>query len=565
MAPPRRQRESATTATSHTATLPNVEMSSDPLTSANAPSITPRQWIGKRKASDSENIVRASVQIRPAVPALPTGKRIRIPIPPSSPPTATLEPVDEDSDEEEEDDSEDEDQEISHATDRQMDIVATKLLTLLRPELRRMQKKQNKQYRTISARLEKIEESLSAGFFLASNHTPKLDYLVNRVSADGDASATPIPPPPPLTIPTTNNTTEHIESAGLQPSYADILRLSKPEGQETTNKKPTKRDNSLSRVKRTITIARSDNGLPPVDPLTIRNTLNATLRDIQAPPNAIISTVTLNQKNNYILTTREDCPASTVLQYKETLQSTLQNIDNTTAAMKPQETWAKVAVHGINLLAYPDDTIGMELLQKEVETHNPGVTLTTTPRYITRPENRTGKRDSSIVICVASESLANQLTKKGVLIDCQRRKSERYWAARPSDQCSSCQGFGHHWKRCVTNPICRLCAQAHKTGDHVCPQCPSSRGKQCPHTVLRCINCDMDHHASDRTCPVITKLRGLPRNRNTNEIAAADQIAPTLTGTELANAGARWDETNPTGNQLPQDDDSMEVSHGSQY
>ena len=256
-----------------------------------------------------------------------------------------------------------------------MDIVATKLFTLLRPELRRMQKKQNKQYRTISARLEKIEESLSAGFFLASNHTPKLDYLVNRVSADGDASATPNPPPPPLTIPTTNNTTEHIESAGLQPSYADILRLSKPEGQETTNKKPTKRDNSLSRVKRTITIARSDNGLPPVDPLTIRNTLNATLRDIQAPPNAIISTVTLNQKNNYIPTTREDCPASTVLQYKETLHSTLQNINNTTVAMKPQETWAKVAVHGINLLAYPDDTIGMELLQKEVETHNPGVTL----------------------------------------------------------------------------------------------------------------------------------------------------------------------------------------------
>jgi hypothetical protein len=75
----------------------------------------------------------------------------------------------------------------------------------------------------------------------------------------------------------------------------------------------------------------------------------------------------------------------------------------------------------------------------------------------------------------------------------------------------------------------------------------------------------MDHHASDRTCPVITKLRGLPRNRNTNEIAAADQIAPTLTGTELANAGARWDEANPTENQLPQDDDSMEVSHGSQY
>ena len=81
------------------------------------------------------------MQIRPAVPALPTGKGIRIPVPPSSPPTATLEPVGGDSDEEEEEDSEDEDQEVSLATDQQMDIVATKLLTLLRPELRRMQKK----------------------------------------------------------------------------------------------------------------------------------------------------------------------------------------------------------------------------------------------------------------------------------------------------------------------------------------------------------------------------------------------------------------------------------------
>ena len=60
--------------------------------------------------------------------------------------------------------------------------------------------------------------------------------------------------------------------------------------------------------------------------------------------------------------------------------------------------------------------------------------------------------------------------------------------------------------------------------------------------------------------------QGLPRNRNANEIAAADQIAPTLTGIELANAGARWDETNSTENQqLPRDDDSMEVSHGNQY
>ena len=59
------------------------------------------------------------------------------------------------------------------------------------------------------------------------------------------------------------------------------------------------------------------------------------------PANAVISTVTLNQKNNYVLTTREDCPATTVLEYEETLQTALHEIDNATTAMNPQETWVR--------------------------------------------------------------------------------------------------------------------------------------------------------------------------------------------------------------------------------
>ncbi len=156
-----------------------------------------------------------------------------------------------------------------------------------------------------------------------------------------------------------------------------------------------KGDIKPSRVKRTITIARTSTDQPPVDPLTVRNTLNTTLRNAQAPPNAVISTVALNQKNNYVLTTREDCTAATILKYKETLQTALQGIDNSTAAMKPQETWAKVMVHGVNLLAYPDDSMGMASLQQEIEMHNPSIQLTTPPRYITRPENRAGKKASS--------------------------------------------------------------------------------------------------------------------------------------------------------------------------
>ena len=50
----------------------------------------------------------------------------------------------------------------------------------------------------------------------------------------------------------------------------------------------------------------------------------------------------------------------------------------------------------------------MALLQKELETHN-NVRLTTLPRYITRSESR---KDSSVLVCVTSEALANQLQRK---------------------------------------------------------------------------------------------------------------------------------------------------------
>ncbi len=90
------------------------------------------------------------------------------------------------------------------------DLIARKVFALLHPELRRMKKSQNKHYNTLNARLAKIEEDLSAVFFLASNHTPKVDFLVKRIHDATEAPTTAdIPPPPPLII-TTNETISHI-------------------------------------------------------------------------------------------------------------------------------------------------------------------------------------------------------------------------------------------------------------------------------------------------------------------------------------------------------------------
>ena len=126
-----------------------------------------------------------------------------------------------------------------------------------------------------------------------------------------------------------------MEPTAQQSSYADILRLSKPGTKESTTKK--NRKNSLSKRKWTITITRTNDDQLPADPLTIRHALNSTLRDSQAPPNAVISAAAVNRKNNYVLASREDCPAATILEYKEIPQSTLQRLDNTATAMQPRK------------------------------------------------------------------------------------------------------------------------------------------------------------------------------------------------------------------------------------
>lgn len=271
----------------------------------------------------------------------------------------------------------------------------------------------------------------------------------------------------------------------------------------TTNRKT----NTISRSQRTITITRASHEKPNCTPPQFRDAVNTALKNAGAPANALISSVNLNQNNNIVLLTREDCTANTILAYKDLIDRTAHQLDSSVVCIKPQEVWSKVAIHGINLEAFPDTAQGMQLLQEEIETHNPTITLTTLPRYLTRPENRINKRDSSVCVCVNSETLARQMTKQGVLILCQRRKTERYWTARPSDQCTNCQGFGHHWRRCRLAARCRLCAQQHKTTEHTCPTCPRANGKQCPHTTLRCNNCDGPHHASDRSCELLISVR----------------------------------------------------------
>lgn len=499
------------------AITPTIEFSSDPITSVNAPTTTPRSTVAKRKPAFLDSSIHRM-----------TGNRVnkfnKFPkrstafAPPSSPPMIP---------------------DNTHtSTDGETIALLTKTVMDLTLEVRRLQRSVDKSSNTIKSDIEDLKTKIDSAFFLTANTTTKVEYLIacNAGNANKNTTQASTPAPPPLTAttkpPADGETTTPLTQ---QLTYADVMRINPTS--DPTNRKPNsnrqegEKRKPIPRANRTITIARETTAKPNTNPVELRDRLNEALREASAPPQAVISSVTLNAKNNLILLTRDDCQAGTVLAYQDALRKVLQKHDTVaTTTIKAQETWYKVAVHGINLEKYPDDSRGMHLLKQEIETHNPTVKLCTTPRFITRPENRINKTESSVCICVNNESTANNITKTGLVILCDRKKTERYWTARPSDQCSNCQGFGHHWRRCNRPPTCRLCSANHKTRDHQCPNCPSAKGKQCPHTILSCTNCSGPHHASDRLCPTLQQARtprGIPavvEMDNDDDMAESDEL-----------------------------------------
>jgi len=113
-------------------------------------------------------------------------------------------------DDEEASDYDEEDEDEDDEALENVDLLALKLLELLRPELRRIEKMQNKQHRAISERLTKLEKASLRGFFLRPNAIPEIDPPADHISkklkgqsplTEGCTSATAIAPPPSFRYP----------------------------------------------------------------------------------------------------------------------------------------------------------------------------------------------------------------------------------------------------------------------------------------------------------------------------------------------------------------------------
>jgi hypothetical protein len=297
------------------------------------------------------------------------------------------------------------------------------------------------------------------------------------------------------------------------------IDIGKPKrNEETTTPKP------ISKAQRRFIILRESEGSSEFEPVRIRDAINNALTRDKAPPTLKVAEVSLNPRGNIVILTRDNCTAEGVMKHKEAIEKAVKETDTKAKAIQSTEHWHKLLVHGIDIHSFPDGDEGMGRLRDEIETYNPSIQLMNNPRYLTRPEKRRDKSRSSVVIAIQCKESAETAEQRGILVHGTKRKTAKFIATRPFDQCTRCQHFGHSWQRCKGEERCRLCAGAHATNQHECRIC-ETRGnlKGCQHTLLRCCNCRAAHRASDPNCPQIKELHAKYNVRPTGESIIASQ------------------------------------------
>ncbi len=151
-------------------------------------------------------------------------------------------------------------------------------------------------------------------------------------------------------------------------------------------------------------------------------------------------------------------------------------------------------------------------MKEDIEEYNTDIKLAAPPRWLTKPEIRTGKSHSSLIISFLTASEAKFALNNRLIIAGKVVKTSPFIESKSTTQCHRCQKFGHHQQTCKSTPQCQFCGQEHHTTLHSCPICESN--KQCTHLTLQCVNCQGKHKATDKRCEVYRKL--LEKNTTTD-------------------------------------------------
>jgi hypothetical protein len=146
-------------------------------------------------------------------------------------------------------------------------------------------------------------------------------------------------------------------------------------------------------------------------------------------------------------------------------------------------------------------------ISASISTNYPQLIQGQTQRWLTTPDRRQQKTNSTIVISLASTVKKVDIGRQNLIVCNRESQLHDYISYGRSTQCHNCQSYGHPAALCQNDTYCAVCACHHETKDHpyTLPTC--KKGPTCTHPPIHCINCDAPHKASDLNCPERIKLR----------------------------------------------------------
>jgi hypothetical protein len=283
-------------------------------------------------------------------------------------------------------------------------------------------------------------------------------------------------------------------------TWANIVEQATPcTTTSTITKASKKRPEHTPEPERTLILKAST--LPTnFNPLQIRESINNAL--VNAKLTISIVLVRLSVNNNIVIEVKQGHTAAQ-LKEKETVWS---HLVPRLQEVVVREKWYKLVAHSVatDLILADSEEKQMVAFKEDIETYNHDIELAAPPRWLTKPESRTGKLHSSLVLSFKTQRELKHALRNRIVIAGTPVRTSEFVDIRPSTQCRNCQKFGHHQRTCRHPTRCQLCAGQHSTSVHKCSTCQAT--KECSHTQFKCANCEGSHKATDHRCEVYRNL-----------------------------------------------------------
>jgi len=184
--------------------------------------------------------------------------------------------------------------------------------------------------------------------------------------------------------------------------------------------------------------------------------------------------------------------------------------------------FSQFLLHGVlTHLPLPD-------ISDSIATNYPQLIQYQTPRWLTTADQREQKATSTIVMTLSGSTKKADIGRHYLTICNHECQLDDYISYGRSTQCRNCQGYGHPATLSKNPSRCAVCADVHKTKDHLCTTLACKRGPNCTHPPICCANCDAPHKASNPNCPTCIKMRSF--NNNTNTMATTTPREATMVG-----------------------------------